>query len=348
MQRTQTNAAITAPSIVRMCLVWLWLLSNLSWAATPLADYQRRVAQAVELAQTSAQHSDLTPAQRAQLQTLKQLLPAHEEVEAAGQIIQVDNQWLHETLAANDADDEAARLAELVDRLAALQQRLAAPTAEHVDETQHAKLNHILAQPEYQQQQKQESVIKQWFDTVKRNLFELLRRLFGGAPRAQPSQRTLNLTRVLIGAALLLALLYALLKLFQRYGRRATPADEATGPREILGEVIGETATTEDLLAAARAHAAQGDYRTAIRRAYIALLFELEQRGKLRLHRAKTNRDYLDALRNEAALYPAFVALTRIFERVWYGHAAATEFDFEGFLNGMRDAEIGIRNPANS
>ena len=92
------------------------------------------------------------------------------------------------------------------------------------------------------------------------------------------------------------------------------------------------------MLAQARALAKQGDYRAAIRRAYIALLYELEQRGKLRLHRSKTNRDYLEDLRSEQIIYPSFVALTRIFERIWYGHASATEFDFEGFLTGYREA----------
>lgn len=138
---------------------------------------------------------------------------------------------------------------------------------------------------------------------------------------------------------LLLTLFYALYKFFRWLGTRNGRKEPGEpGPREILGEVISETATTEDLLTTARALAAQGDYRGAIRRAYIALLFELEQRGKLRLHRAKTNRDYLDALRDEAVLYPSFVALTRMFERIWYGHANATEFDFEGFLTGYEDA----------
>jgi hypothetical protein len=108
--------------------------------------------------------------------------------------------------------------------------------------------------------------------------------------------------------------------------------------REILGVEITEETTTEDLLAAARALAQLGDYRGAVRRAYLALLYELEQRGKLRLHRSKTNRDYLDALRNEAALYPAFALLTRNFEQIWYGQALATDSDFDSFLNGYQQA----------
>ncbi len=322
--------------------LYLFVCSVNAHATTPLADYRQRVVRAAELAQTIAQHSHPTDEQLAQLHTLKQLLPAREEVEAPGQFVRVDNTWVHEALNTlrTDPEQQAAQLAELADRLAALQQRLADPNTggNPTDATPHDRLTRILAQPEYQQAQRQESALKQWLNLLLRKLQALFRKLFSASPQAQPSQFTLNLTRLLIGGVLVLALLYALYKFFRWFGTRNRRQEAETGPREILGEVISESATTEDLLAAARALAAQGDYRSAIRRAYIALLFELEQRGKLRLHRAKTNRDYLDALRDEASLYPSFVALTRMFERIWYGHAHATEFDFEGFLTGYREA----------
>ncbi|MFN0110235.1 MAG: DUF4129 domain-containing protein, partial [Blastocatellia bacterium] len=75
-----------------------------------------------------------------------------------------------------------------------------------------------------------------------------------------------------------------------------------------------------------------GDFRSAIRRAYIALLCELEQRGKVRLHRSKTNRDYLDELKPQPSLYPTFSVMTGAFEHVWYGHEPATENEFNDFL----------------
>lgn len=330
------------PLPIMTLLVWLCALALLARAATPLADYRKRIARAAELAHTIAKHSPATDEQLAQLQTLKQLLPAREEIEAPGQFVRVNNAWVHETLNTlrTEPAAQAAQLAELADRLAALQQRLTDPNAggNLSAQSAHDRLTRILAQPEYQQAQQQESAIKQWITKILREVQAWFRKLFSASPKAQPSQFTLNLTRLLIGGVLLLALLYALYKFFRWFGTRQRRAETESGPREILGEVISESATTEDLLAAARALAAQGDYRGAIRRAYIALLFELEQRGKLRLHRAKTNRDYLEALRDEASLYPSFVALTRMFERIWYGHAHATEFDFEGFLTGYREA----------
>ncbi|MBI1764451.1 MAG: DUF4129 domain-containing protein [Acidobacteria bacterium] len=327
-------------------LVCLCALSLLTHANTPLTDYRQRVARAAELAQTIAKQAPATDAQLAQLQTLKQWLPAQEEIEASGQSVRVDNAWVHAALNTlrTEPAAQAAQLAELADRLAALQQRLADPDSggNLAAQAPHDRLTRILSQPEYrQEQQQQESTIKQWITKILRKVQAWFRKLFSASPKAQPSQFTLNLTRLLIGGLFLLALLYALYKFFRWFGTRKRRQATESSPREILGEVIGETATTEDLLDAARALAAQGDYRGAIRRAYIALLFELEQRGKLRLHRAHTNRDYLDALRYEALLYPTFVALTRMFERIWYGHANATEFDFEGFLTGYREAVGG-------
>ncbi len=338
----QDKAAGFAPSNALLLLAWLCALSLLAHATTPLSDYRKRVARAAELAQAVTNNPPATDQQLAQLQTLKQWLPAQEEIEAPGQFVRVDNAWVHEALTTlrTNPETQAAQLAELADRLAALQQRLTDPNAggKLAAQSSHDRLTRILAQLEYQQAQQQESALKQWLAMLLRKVQAWFRKLFSAGPQAQPSQFTLNLTRLLIGGALVLVLLYALYKFFRWFGTRKRRKETEHGPREILGEVISETATTEDLLAAARALAAQGDYRGAIRRAYIALLFELEQRGKLRLHRAKTNRDYLDALRHEASLYPSFVALTRMFERIWYGHAHATEFDFEGFLTGYREA----------
>lgn len=325
------------------CLLFICGLSVLTaQAAAPLADYQQRVARAAQLSEEIAAQAPPSDEQIKRLQVLKQWLPPQEDIEAApDQTIRVDNRWLHELLDALLAGtgDRLGQLAELHTRLEALDQQLTPATNTAKIETARAKLDRILAQSEYQRSQAQPSAIKQWVDKVLRGLRDLMRRLFGASSPApiQPSQGTLGFARVLLILVLGLVLLFVLYKFFVWLGgRRRTPAAEKV-PRQILGEEISEYTTTEDLLASARMLAQQGDYRTAIRRAYIALLYELEQQGKLRLHQAKTNRDYQDALRHEQAIYSSFVALTRIFERSWYGQGDATQFDFEGFLSGYRE-----------
>jgi Domain of unknown function (DUF4129) len=69
----------------------------------------------------------------------------------------------------------------------------------------------------------------------------------------------------------------------------------------------------------------------------LALLYELEQRGKVHLHRAKTNRDYLGELQNEPQIYPPVASLTNNYERVWYGDGAATLEDYAGFIEKYRE-----------
>lgn len=314
-------------------LLWLFLLSFEAQARTTFADYQARVEQASKLAQTLDANQQPTAEQ---INRFQQLLPAQEEIEWQGQLVRVDNAWLPKVLA-DVKKQPAENIAVLQIRLAALQQRLAATAPPALDQTQRARLERILAQSEYQQDQKQESALKQWLDKVWDKLLAWLKRFFVSRPTANPSQTTLNFVRLALAGVLLAIFLFALFKLFRRLRKRARPAAEP-GTREILGEQISEETTTEDLLISARALAKQGDYRAAIRRAYIALLYELEQRGKLRLHRSKTNRDYLEDLRGEQIIFPPFFALTRIFERIWYGHATATEFDFEGFLTGYHEA----------
>jgi Domain of unknown function (DUF4129) len=90
--------------------------------------------------------------------------------------------------------------------------------------------------------------------------------------------------------------------------------------------------TARELFDKATELARTGDYRSAIRRAYIALLCELEDRGKLRLHRSKTNRDYLDAMRSDPGIFPDFSSLTGLFEHVWYGQQRATDEQFGDFI----------------
>jgi uncharacterized protein DUF4129 len=143
--------------------------------------------------------------------------------------------------------------------------------------------------------------------------------------------------RSLLLLALVVALIFGAFKLSRLIQARKKPAEES-GAREALGEVIAEGATAADLFAIASDLARQGEYRKAIRRAYIALLCDFDQRGKLRLGRSKTNRDYLDAMRSEQLVYPTFSVMTFAFERAWYGQNRATEEDFQNFVTLYQEA----------
>jgi len=168
----------------------------------------------------------------------------------------------------------------------------------------------------------------------------MLEKLFSGSrPRGRLSG-PVGLVMVLRVAILLIvaaALIFGAVKLVQLFLGRQKPVKKAE-TREALGEEIPEDATAADLFALASDLARQGEYRKAIRRAYIAMLCEFDRRGKLRLGQSMTNRDYLDAMRSEQLIYPTFSLMTFAFERAWYGQERATEEQFQKFVTLYQEA----------
>ncbi|MGE0130630.1 MAG: DUF4129 domain-containing protein [Blastocatellales bacterium] len=276
------------------------------------------------------------------MNAVRRLLPANEKVEFSGSVIEVDNAWLHEDLnnvvqnAEGDIEQRHSMLSEISDRLANLQRSVkeAQATQGQALQDQRARLDNILARSEYQPEKDRESVLQVWVRKIKDFIIHLLEKLFGASPASAPRTGGAGLViafRILIFLVVIAALIFGAIKLAQRLQSRKK-SEEETETREVLGEEIAEDATAADLFARASELARQGEYHKAIRRAYIALLCDLEQRGKLRLSRSKTNRDYLDAMRSEQRMYPSFSVMTNAFEHVWYGQERATEEEFQDFV----------------
>jgi Domain of unknown function (DUF4129) len=278
---------------------------------------------------------------------VKQLLPPQEDVEFDGQAVRVDNTWLYGTIdnlienAAADLDERRALLFEMGNRLYLLRERVEAAQSQQTlnMSDRHARLEQILARPEYSDEKEKESTLKKWIDRLLNALAEWLSRMGMASGRA-PSGGSGGLVegaRILIILIIFAAAAFGAGYLLNRL-RVRRKSDRESGTREVLGETIGEDVTASDLISAAIDLARQGDHRAAIRRAYLAVLFEMEHRGKLRLHRSKTNRDYLDDLQAERDLLPPFSAMTGMFEKVWYGQTRATEDEFNGFLSRYHEA----------
>jgi len=284
----------------------------------------------------------------ARMNAVKLLAPASEDVDFNGAVISVDNAWLHEAVnnaiknknAGGDIEQRRSTLIGISNRLARLKQSVkeAQTTQNQTLQDHRSRLDNILARPEYQPEEKRESLIGGWVRRIKEFIVRLLIRLFGGAsaPR-KGAAGLLTVFRILVFLAVIAALVFGAVKLAERLQRREKPENE-TETREALGEEIAEDVTAAELFANASELARQGEYRKAIRRAYIALLCEFEQRGKLRLNRSNTNRDYLDAMRSEQLIYPTFSVMTNAFEHVWYGQERATEDEFREFVALYQDA----------
>ncbi len=319
-------------------------------AATTLENYAQRVETAAKLATDVVENDYSRDEETELLRRIGDLIPKTEDVarDANGKdLTHVDNAWVQQSIETLDAEDDDVRyeqLGALADRLQALSRSLRATLEKQAAPKADAKrerLQQILARQEYQPEEEKDSALQAWLKKIRRKINDLLARLFfGNAAKPPADAGSLQVIRWLIILALLASLVWATVLLLRRVQlRKAKWRDDSSvaESREILGEQFDADVTAEDLLRTAAEMARKGEYRLAIRRAYLALLYELEQRGKLRLHRAKTNRDYLGELKNEQYIYPPVATLTNRYERVWYGDTAATLEDYAGFIEKYRE-----------
>jgi hypothetical protein len=169
---------------------------------------------------------------------------------------------------------------------------------------------------------------KTWWDRMWERIGEAIasffRRLFGNVPEVggTPSTAARWVVVVLVGLVALLALFLAGRTLRDRHVARQRPAG-AGGGFDLADDL-------PDPLGAARRQADAGDYRSALRLAYIASLRRLSASGLLVLNENKTNWEYQRALRGRSrAAYERLLPVTRDFDRVWYGRRAATREEYE-------------------
>ncbi|HJQ31559.1 MAG TPA: DUF4129 domain-containing protein [Pyrinomonadaceae bacterium] len=270
------------------------------------------------------------------------LLPPHERVESGGSFVEVDNSWLHEAVGQSKREGDRRKSVQLLrgaaERLRALEAQLGeAESAPQDKDAERGRLNSILRDPSFNRDTRHEEGA---LARLLREFFEWLARLFQRnerpvMPGASPGAT--NAAQVVVFALCAVVLLYVGWRLWRRR-RGAVTLKLKREPRVILGERLEADATASGLLDDAERLARAGDLRGAIRKAYVALLLELGDRGVLRLSRHRTNRDYLNAVRRAAApgLYTAMLPLTFDFELHWYGLRDASDADWESFRTRCR------------
>lgn len=334
-----------------ICFVLLLLLTGRAGAAT-LADYRHRVSKAIAVIEqlSAASGHDDQPLQEnyaPSIARIREDLPATETVLLNSQSVVVDNSWLHQAL--QDCEDNSNTRAQRVEALIRIEERLRAlderleemqtgkPAASDKDSDK-GKLAEILRRPDFNQTPAAEG------SALNRLLNRFLRWFFSLFPKTKPMARggspfVSALAQIVIVLACVAAIAYLIWKLAPRYlsNRRARkkPKREA---RIVLGERLEPDQTSADLLAQAEALARSGDLRAAIRKAYIALLCELGDRKIVSLAQHKTNRDYLNSLRERTRLYGFMRQLTNSFELHWYGFQPAAENDWKEFRSVYQQA----------
>ena len=324
------------------------LLFCTSAHAATLSDYQHRVSSAARvIEQLAGAYEDESFTEPARIQSgltlVRESLPAKEYVEIAGQRISIDNSWLHDALSEYEKTTNQTTRAQIfmrvAERLRGIEERL-----KEIDKTETAtsdkdfdkgRLAEILRRPEYIQTAPASSALDRLLD----RFFRWFSRLF---PRAKPIQP--GGSPIISGIAQLLVVgicVGAIALLVWRYGPRFIRGrkKKKKAKREariVLGERLEADQTAADLLAQAESLARNGDLRAAIRKAYIGLLCELGDRKLISLAQHKTNRDYLNSVRDKGSLYSGMRKLTQSFELHWYGFVPAGENDWAEFRNGYR------------
>ena len=94
-------------------------------------------------------------------------------------------------------------------------------------------------------------------------------------------------------------------------------------------------------LKAAHEKAALGEWREAIRLGFWAAVSRLESDGVWRPDKARTPREYLNAIPAVSETKPSFAAATKTFEAAWYGGRPASADDFERFMTEIE--KLGCR-----
>jgi hypothetical protein len=194
---------------------------------------------------------------------------------------------------------------------------------------QRKSLDKILAQREYQgvTRVSVRNRVVEWLG----NLFDrILMRLAGMGARAPWAARLLQ--GLLLGG-ICIALIWFFIRI-ERSARVRLIPDVEPGP--------GSPSAREWQLwmKDAQAAAASGLWREAIHSVYWASIARLESGRLWPADRARTPREYLGLLGGNDPRKPTLTALTRSFERTWYGGRDAAASDFNTAL--QRAAELGV------
>jgi hypothetical protein len=321
--------------------------------AATLADYRYRVSESIAVVkQLPAADGNESPSPRAQFVVtntarIRELLPAKETVLLDGQSVMVDNLWLHEALrdyerANSTAAQRAETRARIEERLRSLDERLyemqRPGTANTGDKDGNkGRLAEILRRPDYNKTVDEGSALERWWSRFIRWIISLLPRQKPITPNS--SLFLARLAQIIVVVVCLGAIAFLVWKLGPRYlSNRRNRKKQKREARIVLGERLEPDQTSADLLAQAESLARNGDLRGAIRKAYIALLCELGDRKIVSLAQHKTNRDYLNSVRERVHLYSSMRQLTNSFELYWYGIQPPAENDWREFRSGYQKA----------
>jgi hypothetical protein len=331
----------------RIALIHLLLVAAaLDVSAETLLRYENRVARAAE--QVARIKSD-AEYEASGIEDIRQLVPAQEMVEHEGRRLSVNNTWLHMALDGYEAEDDPqakkAKLAEIGDRLTALDASLirAAETSLQIDSNPNSRerLREILNRPEYHE--KKESRLAAFIKEIRTKVINFLAEIWRAFGRMLQKVFGSGAEGSIVSMILMIVVLGVLVYFIVLLVMQIRPRRKKARKRTVLGEEIEATATPGDLFEAAMAAARAGDFRGAVRKLYISLLYELSERNLIELEANATNHEYLTRLSQYGALVPPLSEMTDRFDVSWYGLLPTTPEEFAAYVARYKEARERVQ-----
>jgi Domain of unknown function (DUF4129) len=310
-------------------------------SAETLLKYENRVARAAE--QVARIKSD-AEYEISGVEDIRQLMPRQEQVEHEGRTLKIDNTWLSVALdvysAERDPQKKTAKLAEIGDRLAALDAALisaaeTSPGKAGGEETR-AKLREILNRRDYHE--KEEGRFAAFVRKIYNKVSDFIVQLRDAFGRMLKKTFSSAAEGSLVSKILVIVVLGVFLFFILRLATKIKPRRKAARKRTVLGEEIEANATPGDLFEAAMAAAQAGDFRAAVRKLYISLLYELSERSLIELDESATNHEYLARLAHFEPLVAPVSAMTDRFDVSWYGMFPTSQEEFSTCLARYNEA----------
>ena len=261
---------------------------------------------------------------------LRRQVPPDWQVTVDAQLVKIPTDWLQSGLELAEKNPKAA--AQSIDRLLTRMQALRreaealAGEAGGPDASAAGKLRAILARPEFRQVHG-----PTWLDRMVQHVREWLVALWERLARGLSGHERIAWMARLLPWILLVCAAGGLLVWMVRLLLRRSAA-------RLMGLSVPKPApppSWQQMAEAARKFASTGEYREAIKLAYLAAVNHLQDLKLWSVDPARTHREYLRMIRHEQPEYEPLALLTREFELTWYGSQPATRDGFQIVVNQL-------------
>ena len=322
-------------------IIFLTLLVSIDgFAASTLLNYEHRVVRAAEQIERIKADEDY---KEEGVSYIRRLLPRSEQIEFEGRETPIDNTWLYVLLdsyrAEKDPQKRTALLNEAGGRLRALDDHLRSAEAAESERSENPRdrIREILSRPAFQPAQ--ESAVGKFIKSVLKRVRTLMGEIYSAVQRLLERLFGTGASSGWIPNVVLILVLSVAVIIIARYARRLRrPQVKRKKTRLVLGEEIAADGTSRTLAEAGLAAARAGDFRTAMRKLYVSLLYELSERNLIELDDSATNHEYLSKASRHSGLGGPMRYLTDRFDYVWYGMFPSSEGDFAAYHKRYEEA----------